>query len=231
MAGYGPVQLREAREPIDSIATAIGSARKRRPGRRQPVAGRRSGSALPTPGAHLPQFGSVCRIPLPRAGRGSVQPRTSYVRAPVHQMRSRQSTIRLGERKYKGLDRHAHPRRARRAKPYPGGSSPDVQGCGEAADRVLGAARRAECSVANAARRNKCSETSIAKWRGVISSVRAGARPGRAGGGRPAGARQDVETQLERELQEVTSALDEAHVQLRLLARDGAAGFALRSLR
>jgi hypothetical protein len=36
---------------------------------------------------------------------------------------------------------------------------------------------------------------------------------------------------LERELAEVTSALGEAHVELRLLKRDGAAGLASRSWR
>ena len=39
------------------------------------------------------------------------------------------------------------------------------------------------------------------------------------------------EAQLERELAEVTSALGEARVELRLLKRDGAAGFGLRSWR
>jgi transposase len=39
------------------------------------------------------------------------------------------------------------------------------------------------------------------------------------------------EAQLERELTEVTGALGEAHVELRLLKRDRAAGFASRSWR
>jgi transposase len=85
---------------------------------------------------------------------------------------------------------------------------------------------RGECSVAEAARRNRCSETSIAKWRdqfvqGGVAALQEGARQGPTG----------REAQLERELGEVTSALGEAHVQLRLLARDGAAGFASRSWR
>ena len=83
-----------------------------------------------------------------------------------------------------------------------------------------------ECTVAEAARRNKCSETSIAKWRdqfvqGGLQVLQDGSRQGPTG----------REAQLERELAEVTSALGEAHVELRLLRRDGAVGFALRSWR
>jgi transposase len=83
-----------------------------------------------------------------------------------------------------------------------------------------------ECTVAEAARRNKCSETSIAKWReqfvqGGVRALEDGSRQGPTA----------REAQLERELSEVTSALGEAHVELRLLKRDGAAGFGLRSWR
>jgi transposase len=85
---------------------------------------------------------------------------------------------------------------------------------------------RGECSVAEAARRNRCSKTSIAKWRdqfvqGGLSALEEGARRGPTG----------REAQLERELAEVTAALGEAHLELPLLKRDGAAGFASRSLR
>lgn len=92
--------------------------------------------------------------------------------------------------------------------------------------RIVLSVLRGECSVAEAARRNKCSETSIAKWRdlfvqGGLQALEDGARQGPTG----------REAHLERELQDVTTALGEAHVQLRLLQRDGAAGFASRSWR
>ena len=91
--------------------------------------------------------------------------------------------------------------------------------------RIVLSVLRGECTVAEAARRNKCSETSIAKWReqfvqGGVQALEDGLRQA---SGR--------EAQLERELAEVTSALGEAHVELRLLKRDGAAGFASRSWR
>jgi transposase len=92
--------------------------------------------------------------------------------------------------------------------------------------RIVLSVLRGGCSVAEAARRNKCSETSVAKWRdqflaGGMEAIEEGARRGPTG----------REAQLERELAEVTSALGEAHVELRLLKRDGAAGFASRSWR
>lgn len=82
-----------------------------------------------------------------------------------------------------------------------------------------------EMTVAEAARRNKCSETSVAKWReqfvqGGMGALEAGAQRGPSG----------REAQLERELAEVTSALGEAHVRLRLAEREGL-GFAMRSWR
>ena len=91
--------------------------------------------------------------------------------------------------------------------------------------RIVLSVLRGECSVAEAARRNKCSETSIAKWReqfvqGGVSALEASAARGPSA----------REAQLERELAEVTSALGEAHVELRLLRREGA-GFASRSWR
>ena len=93
--------------------------------------------------------------------------------------------------------------------------------------RIVVSVLRGECSVAEAARRNRCSETSIAKWRDVfvqggLQALEDGARQGPTA----------REAQLERELQkDVITALGEAHVQLRLLQRDGAAGFASRSWR
>ncbi len=91
--------------------------------------------------------------------------------------------------------------------------------------RIVLSVLRGEASVAEAARRNKCSETSIAKWREQF--VQAGLGALAAGAERGPSAR---EAQLERELGEVTLALGEAHVELRLLKREGA-GFALRSLK
>jgi transposase len=90
--------------------------------------------------------------------------------------------------------------------------------------RIVLSVLRGECTVAEAARRNKCSETSIAKWRDQF--VR-GVRALEEGPQGPT----VREAQLERELVEVTSALGEAHVELRLLKRDGAAGFGSRSWR
>jgi transposase len=92
--------------------------------------------------------------------------------------------------------------------------------------RIVLSVLRGECAVTEAARRNKCSETSIAKWRdqfvqGGVQALEDGSRQGPTG----------REAQLERELAEVTSALGEAHVELRLLKRDGVAGFGLRSWR
>jgi transposase len=92
--------------------------------------------------------------------------------------------------------------------------------------RIVLSVLRGECTVAEAARRNKCSETSIAKWRELF--VQAGVQALEDGSRQGPSAR---EAQLERELAEVTSALGEAHVELRLLKRDGAAGFASRSWR
>ena len=91
--------------------------------------------------------------------------------------------------------------------------------------RIVISVLRGEMTVAEAARRNKCSETSIAKWREQFVSAGASALEASATRGPSAG-----EAQLERELAEVTSALGEAHVELRLLRRGGA-DFASRSWR
>jgi transposase len=92
--------------------------------------------------------------------------------------------------------------------------------------RIVLSVLRDECTVAEAARRNKCSETSISKWRDQF--VQAGMGALEAGAQRGPSAR---EAQLERELEGVMSALGEAHVRLRLLERDGASGFRMRSWR
>lgn len=91
--------------------------------------------------------------------------------------------------------------------------------------RIVLSVLRGEASVAETARRNKCSETSIAKWRDQF--VQAGVQALEVGVARGPSAR---EAQLERELDQVTSALGEAHVELRLLKREGA-GFTSRSWR
>jgi transposase len=91
--------------------------------------------------------------------------------------------------------------------------------------RIVLSVLRGEATVAEAARRNKCSETSVAKWRDQF--VQGGVAALEAGAARGPSAR---EAQLERELGEVTSALGEAHVELRLLRREGA-GFTSRSWR
>jgi transposase len=91
--------------------------------------------------------------------------------------------------------------------------------------RIVLSVLRGEMTVAEAARRSKCSETSVAKWRDQF--VQAGVAALEAGAQRGPSTR---ERQLERELEEVTSALGEAHVRLRLAEREGA-GFASRSWR
>lgn len=91
--------------------------------------------------------------------------------------------------------------------------------------RIVLSVLRGECSVAEPARRNKCSETSIAKWREQF--VQAGVAALEDGAARGPSGR---EAQLERQLEEVTGALGEAHVELRLVKREGA-GFASRSWR
>ncbi len=91
--------------------------------------------------------------------------------------------------------------------------------------RIVLSVLRSECSVAEAARRNKCSETSGAKWRDQFLQGGMAALQERSRHGPSA-----REAQLERELEQVTAALGEAHVELRLLKRGGA-DFASRSWR
>jgi transposase len=85
---------------------------------------------------------------------------------------------------------------------------------------------RGELTVAEAGRRFAASETSVAKWRdlfveGGVAALKNGSRAAPSG----------REAQLEHELADLTHALGEAHVELRLLKRGGAAGFATRSWR
>jgi transposase len=74
-----------------------------------------------------------------------------------------------------------------------------------------------ECSQAEAARRHGISETSIGKWR---EQFVAGGQAGLAAGGaaaKPSGR----EAQQAAEIDELTRALGEAHVELRALKRGG----------
>lgn len=96
----------------------------------------------------------------------------------------------------------------------------------EKKQQIVLAVMRGELSIAEAARRFAASETSIAKWRdlfveGGVAALKNGSRAAASG----------REVQLEQELAELTQALGEAHVELRMLKRGGAAGFASRSWR
>lgn len=81
-----------------------------------------------------------------------------------------------------------------------------------------------EMSVAEASRRHGISATSIGKWK---EQFLASGREGLAQGGRrgPSGR----ERQLEGQVDELTRALGEAHVELRVLKRGGPAGFPSQS--
>jgi transposase len=79
---------------------------------------------------------------------------------------------------------------------------------------------RGESTQAQAARRHGLSETSIGKWKeqflaGGKAGLEAGAQRGPSG----------RERQLEAQLDELTRALGEAHVELRVLKRGGPLGF------
>ncbi len=85
--------------------------------------------------------------------------------------------------------------------------------------RVVLGVLRGEMTAAEAARRHGVSETSIGKWKDAfIRSGREGLTP------RADGRRSGEEARLAAEVDELTRALGEAHVELRLLrrGRDGA---------
>ena len=81
--------------------------------------------------------------------------------------------------------------------------------------RVVLGVLRGEMSMAEAARRHGVSETSIGKWRDAfIRAGREGLEPKSSGAGSGADAA------LTAQVDELTRALGEAHVELRLLRRD-----------
>jgi transposase len=92
--------------------------------------------------------------------------------------------------------------------------------------RVVLAVLRGEVSIKEAARRERVSETSIAAWRDQFLD---GGRAALAGGARhgPSTREQDLQAQVE----ELTSALGEAHVELRVWRKGGAASPASRTSR
>src|SRR5512133_3723571 len=92
--------------------------------------------------------------------------------------------------------------------------------------RVVLSVLRGEVGVAETARRERVSETSIAKWRELFLE---GGAQALADGARRGPSRREVE--LERRLEQVTGALGEAHVELRLLRGGGVGAFPTRSWR
>jgi transposase len=83
--------------------------------------------------------------------------------------------------------------------------------------RIVMAVLRGEVTVAAAARREGVSETTIAKWRdrfldGGRAAIEAGNRPGSS----------SRVQRLEADVAELTSALGEAHMELRLWRKGGA---------
>lgn len=87
--------------------------------------------------------------------------------------------------------------------------------------RIVLGVLRGEQSAAEAARRHGVSETSIGKWKDqFLEGGRAGLAAAKDRRG-PTGR----EAQLEAQIGELTHALGEAHVELRLAKRGGAAGF------
>jgi transposase len=92
--------------------------------------------------------------------------------------------------------------------------------------RIVVAVLRGEVSIKEVARRERVSETSIAAWRDQFLD---GGRAALAGGARhgPSTREQDLQAQVD----ELTSALGEAHVELRVWRRGGAAYPASRTSR
>jgi transposase len=92
--------------------------------------------------------------------------------------------------------------------------------------RIVLAVLRGEVSIKEVARRERVSETSIAAWRDQFLD---GGRAALAGGARhgPSAREAELQTQIE----ELTSALGEAHVELRVWRKGGAAYPASRTSR
>ena len=96
----------------------------------------------------------------------------------------------------------------------------------EAKLRIVLSVLRGETSAKEAARRRGVSETSIGKWKeqfleGGRQGLEAKERRGPTG----------REAQLEAQVDDVTRAVGEAHVELRVLKRGGPAGFPSQSWR
>lgn len=83
--------------------------------------------------------------------------------------------------------------------------------------RIVMAVLRGEITIAEAARREGVSQTSIANWRDLFLE---GGQQAVAAGGRAGPSSQ--EQHLEAEIEELTSALGEAHMELRLWRKGGA---------
>ncbi len=92
--------------------------------------------------------------------------------------------------------------------------------------RIVLSVLQGESSMAEAARRNGVSETSIGKWKEQFlqagkEGLEAKERRGASG----------EEARLHAQVDELTRALGEAHVELRVLKRGGPAGFPSQSWR
>ena len=92
--------------------------------------------------------------------------------------------------------------------------------------RVVLAVLRGEVSIKEAARRERVSETSIAAWRDQFLD---GGRTALAGGARHGPSSREAE--LQAQVDELVSALGEAHVELRVWRKGGAAYPASRTSR
>ena len=90
--------------------------------------------------------------------------------------------------------------------------------------RIVLAVLRGEVTIAEAARREGVSETTIAKWRDRFLD---GGQAAISAGGRVGGSAR--EQRLNTEIEELTSALGEAHMELRLWRKGGALYPASRS--
>jgi len=81
-----------------------------------------------------------------------------------------------------------------------------------------------ETTQAEAARRHGVSETSIGKWKDLFLQAGKTGLEQPAGAGKPTGR----EHQLESEVDDLTRALGEAHIQLRALRRGGPSAMSFR---